>query len=420
MGTRRVYDAGLDPPHEAAMKILIADKFQNAYLSLLEEAGHEVSFEPELNSDDLENALSDHEMLIVRSTRVTGAAITASESLQMVVRAGAGTNTIDKVTAARRGVYVCNTPGKNALAVAELAFGLLLAIDRNIPDNVADLRAGRWNKKKYAKASGLYGRKIGIVGLGEIGMAMAERAAAFGLKVFALARPGRSAAIVSRAAAIDLQTLPDLSALAGACDILSFHVPANSDTAGMIGREFLSQVGEGTIILNTSRGQIVDEAALIEAMDQRGLRAGLDVYCDEPGSGEAEFTSALAQHPQVYGTHHIGASTQQSQDAIAAEVVEIVRQFEAGTVLHCVNMERRDRGSSTIFVRHYSKVGVLASVFEMLKIAGLNVEQMSNQIFAGGEAATATLSLSGHLDPELLLKLDELTDVIAVSFKPNT
>ena len=320
------------------MKILFADKFQPAYLDDLKARGHECDLQPDLGADDLPARVSGAEVLIVRSTKVSRATIEAAESLKLIIRAGAGTNTIDKEAAAERNVPVCNVPGKNAVAVAELAFGLLLAIDRNIPDNVAELREGRWNKKKYSKAEGIMGRHIGIVGLGGIGLAMAERAAAFGMNVHVVHKRSRDADTAQRLDAIGARQEDDLPALVAACDVVSFHVPATADTKGMINDELLARFQDGAILLNTSRGEIVDEPALIRALDEKGLRAGLDVYNDEPGASEGTFDSALARHPSVYGTHHIGASTEQAQNAIAAEIVHMLDEFGRGNVLHCVNL----------------------------------------------------------------------------------
>ena len=400
------------------MNILFADKFQVQYLSAIQEAGHQTDLRPELSAKELASAIKGFEVLIVRSTEVTEEVIAAADKLKLIIRAGAGTNTIDKQAAANRGIFVCNTPGKNAVAVAELAFGLLAAIDRNIPDNVKDLREGRWNKKQYSKAQGLMGRNVGVIGLGDIGMAFAERANAFGMQVHGIKKT-RTREMQLRAKAIGLQEHADLFALAQNCDVLSFHVPANASTKGMIGRELLAQVRPGTIILNTSRGSVVDDEALIAAMNEKDIRAGLDVFNGEPDAGLSDFRTALSQHPNVYGTHHIGASTEQAQDAIATEVVEILQDFGRGKIRHCVNREESARGSSVLSVRHYSKVGVLAGVFDTIKRAGLNVEQMDNQIFLGGLAATATLNLSGDVSPETITQIESLDDVIAVAVKKN-
>ncbi len=320
------------------MKILFADKFPEHALDQLQSLGHSWDYEPDLTADELPASIAGYDALVVRSTRVDGPVIDAADALRIVIRAGAGTNTIDKDAAATRNIRVCNVPGRNALAVAELTMGLLLAIDRNIPDNVADLRAGRWNKKKYSVAHGLHGRNIGIVGLGAIGLAVAEIAAAFGMHVHVIGKSGRSGEAIGRLSAIGAVDVDSLEELASRCDVLSFHVPASSETRGIVNGELLDRLAPGSIILNTARGDIVDEAALIGAMDAKGIRAGLDVYQDEPTGGEGEFDSTLGQHPNVYGTHHIGASTTQAQNAVAEGVVEIIDAFGQGRVLHCVNL----------------------------------------------------------------------------------
>ena len=159
------------------MKVLLADALPDAAVERLEAAGDEVTCMPDLDADTLPEHIAGCEVLIVRSTKVTAAALDQADSLGLIVRAGAGTNTIDCDRAAELGVFVCNVPGKNALAVAELTMGLLIAIDRHIVAGTADLRAGTWNKKAYSKAEGLFGRRMGIIGVGDIGIATAARAA---------------------------------------------------------------------------------------------------------------------------------------------------------------------------------------------------------------------------------------------------
>ena len=320
------------------MRILFADKFPAEQLETMRARGHECELRPELTGAELTNEISGYDVLVVRSTEVTETMLEAADALRMVIRAGAGYNTIDVRAAGERGVYVSNVPGKNAIAVAELAFGLLLAIDRNIPDNVADLRAGRWDKSRYQKAEGLFGRSVGVVGIGAIGLAFAERAHAFGMGVHVLASNKRSVDTDRRLKAIGVAYLPDLPGLAAAVDVLSFHVPADPTTRGMIGAELLSHLRPGAIVLNTARGDLIDEQAMLEALDG-GIRAGLDVYPDEPASGRGEFVSALAQHPNVYGTHHIGASTTQAQHAIADEIVQMIFAFESGEARNPVNLD---------------------------------------------------------------------------------
>ncbi|MDS1271586.1 NAD(P)-dependent oxidoreductase [Lipingzhangella sp. LS1_29] len=319
------------------MRILLADAFPDASRAELAQRGHDCRYEPTVTTEDLPQMVPGCEALVVRSTRVPAAVLAAADSLRLIVRAGSGTNTIDCAEAARRGVYVCNVPGRNAAAVAELALGLLLAIDRRIPDNVTDLRQGRWNKKLYSQARGIQGRAIGILGLGSIGLAFAHRAAAFGADIYAVAKANRDPATLDAAQAAGITFLDSAATLAATCDVLSVHVPGGESTRGLVSQDLLAQMQPGAILLNTSRGDVVDEAALIEAMDSKGVRAGLDVFQEEPAAGTGAIDSTLARHPNVYGTHHIGASTAQAQQAVADGVVEIVEQFGAGTLLHCVN-----------------------------------------------------------------------------------
>jgi D-3-phosphoglycerate dehydrogenase / 2-oxoglutarate reductase len=321
------------------MQVLIADRFPDAHRDVLTTDGHGIRYEPDADTDALPGLLADAEVLIVRSTRVPAPALVAAPSLRLIVRAGSGTDTIDVGAASAAGIAVCNVPGRNALAVAELAFALLLAIDRRIPDQVADLRAGRWRKADYQRARGIAGRRVGIVGLGEIGLAFAERARAFGCVLHALVRDDRPPGTESRAAALGIEMLGDLPTLARTCDVLSFHIPLNTQTRGLIGADLLEYVQPEAILINTSRGDLVDPAALLAAVERKGIRVGLDTHPDEPATGEASFDSALVRHPNVYGTHHVGASTAQAQLAVADGTLEVVAAFAAGVLRDCVNAD---------------------------------------------------------------------------------
>jgi D-3-phosphoglycerate dehydrogenase len=397
------------------MRVLFADSVGGSAVAELESRGHECVAEPTLQAADLPGRIAGFDALVVRSTKVVAGVFEAADRLALVIRAGAGTNTIDTDAAAARGVLVANLPGRNAAAVAELTLGLLLAVDRHIVDATVDLRAGRWNKKEHAAARGLLGSTLGILGLGSIGLEVAQRARAFGMEVRALDRPGRSARTRSRAQDLGIITVPSLEELLPACDAVSLHLPASRETTGLVDAEFLGRMRRGAVLLNTSRGDLVDEAALLRALDERELRAGLDVFAGEPGSGRAAWDSPLARHPRVVGTHHVGASTQQAQDAIATGVVELVEAYVAGEARHCVNLTPARIGSTTLTVRHLDRVGVLAHVLDRLSRASLNVEHMENRVFRGGEAAVATIDLAGSLPDGLLADLGGLPDVLGVS-----
>ncbi|GAA2901505.1 hypothetical protein GCM10010472_69620 [Pseudonocardia halophobica] len=397
------------------MYLLFADSVSAQTIAELESRGHRCAVEPSLTTADLPGRIAGVDGLVVRSTKVDRTVFEAADKLALVIRAGAGTNTIDTEVAARNGVLVCNVPGRNAVAVAELTMGLILALDRRIADNVADARQGRWAKSTYTKANGLLGSTLGILGLGSIGLAVAERAAGFGMRIGCLDRPGRSQATRDRLAELDVACYRSLPDLLAASDVVSLHVPLSPETKNLVDAEFLAAMRPGAVLVNTSRGEVVDEAALRAALDAGHVRAGLDVFADEPSSGTAEWDSPLARHPRVVATHHIGASTAQAQAAIAAGVVEIVDAFAAGEARNCVNLSPRGLGSATLTVRHLDKVGVLAGVLELLREARLNVEHMQNRIFAGGVAAVATIDVAGIVPTDLLAGLDALPEVLGSS-----
>ncbi|MFL6131501.1 MAG: NAD(P)-dependent oxidoreductase [Nocardioidaceae bacterium] len=319
------------------MRILVADRLPERFLHAMGARGHECVVDTGLTEESLPRAVGGVDVLVVRSTPVTGSVFAAADSLRLVVRAGSGTNTIDCDEATRAGVLVANVPGRNSVAVAELTLGLLLAVDRAIPDSTSELRAGRWDKQRFAAVGrGLYGRSLGIVGLGNIGLAVAERAAGFGMQLLAQAKGSRSQEALTRIADLGIELVPDLVTLASRVDVLSLHVPLKPDTRGMVGAVVLDALQPG-ILLNTSRADVVDADALLARLDAGGLSAGLDVFPDEPGSGAAAWHSPLAAHPRVVGTHHVGASTQQAQEAVVDGVEEIITAFERGELLNVVN-----------------------------------------------------------------------------------
>jgi D-3-phosphoglycerate dehydrogenase / 2-oxoglutarate reductase len=397
------------------VRFLFADKLPEQTIADLESHGHECVMEPGLSADDLAHHIAGFDGLVVRSTKVKGAVFEAADRLALVIRAGAGTNTIDTDTAAQHGVFVCNVPGRNAVAVAELTMGLLLALDRRIPDNVADLRDGRWDKQRYSKAEGLLGSTMGIIGLGSIGFAVAERAAAFGIRLQSVARPGRSAQAVARADELGITWCDSMDELVSTSDIVTLHVPSGKSTRHLVDETFLARMKPGAILLNTSRGDVVDETALLAALEDGAIRAGLDFFADEPGSSHGSWDSPVARHPNVVATHHIGASTAQAQRAIAAGVAEIVDAFMAGEARHCVNLDPDRLGTMTLTVRHLDRVGVLAQVLDKLSGAHLNVEHMVNRVFRGGDAAVASIDIEGHATDELLAELREVPHVLGVT-----
>ena len=385
------------------MHVLIADKFEQSGRDGLQAVGCEVSYEPDLKDEALVAVIRGikPDALVVRSTKVTEAMLDTG-ALKLVVRAGAGYNTIDVAAASKRGIYVSNCPGKNSIAVAELAFALILALDRRIADNVFSLRQGLWNKKEFSKARGLYGRTLGLIGVGRIGQEMIPRARAFGMPVVAWSR----SLTPERAESLGVEYKESPLEVARAADILSVHLALTPETRSLVGADVFSAMKEGAYFINTSRGETVDQAALVHAMRTRGIRAGLDVYAGEPTSATGDFPDEIASEENLYGTHHIGASTDQAQEAIAAETVRIVQTFkETGKVPNVVNLARRTPATHRLVVRHRDRPGVLAHVLDAIKAAEINVQEMENIIFEGAQAAVARINLDNAPPQETLDRL---------------
>lgn len=379
------------------MRVLVADKFEDSGLAGLRSLGVEVVYEPDLKDQTLANRLGSapFDVLVVRSTQVTAEMIAAGR-LGLIIRAGAGYNTIDVAAASARGVLVSNCPGKNSQAVAELAFGLMLACDRRIPDNVAELRAGKWNKSGFSQARGLYGRTLGLIGMGKISQEMIQRARAFGMNVVANSRwmtPEIAAALgIGRAA--------NLLELAKQSDFVSVHVSLTPETRGMLNAEFFDAMKDGAVLINTSRGEVVDQSALLEALDRKGMFAGLDVFEGEPSGGKGTYDGPLKDHPRVYATHHIGASTEQAQEAVAEETVRIVREYRnTGVAPNVVNVRKGEAATHLLVVRHADRVGVLSHVLDILKGEQISVQEMENVILGGAQAAIAQISVDREPSP---------------------
>ena len=385
------------------MKVLIADKFEQSGRDGLQAIGCEISFQPDLKDEALVAAIGREQpdVLVVRGTKVTEAMLAAGP-LKLIVRAGAGYNTIDVAAASRRGIYVSNCPGKNSIAVAELAFALILALDRRLADNVIALRAGEWNKKEFSKARGLFGRVLGLVGLGSIAQEMIPRARAFGMPVIAWSR----SLTEEKAAVLGIERRETPLEIAREADMVSVHVALKPDTRTLIGAAFFKAMKDGAYFINTSRGEVVNQSALVEAIQAKGIRAGLDVFAIEPSSAVAEFTDPIANEASVYGTHHIGASTDQAQEAIAAETVRIIQSFkETGQVPNVVNLAQRTPATHRLVVRHRDRPGVLAQVLDAIKAERITMQEMENIVFEGAEAAVARINLNKAPSTEILDRL---------------
>lgn len=393
------------------MRVLIADKLSKRMENALRDMGVDMDIRPDLTAGQLPEAIGDAHALVVRSTKVSAETINSGRKLSLIVRAGAGVNTIDTTAASSRGIYVTNCPGMNSAAVAELAIGLLVACDRRIVDASADLRAGNWRKKEYGKSRGLRGRTLGILGAGMIGQAVASAARGLGMRVAAWSRSLDPA----RAAELQLDYCDSPLDLARCSDAVSVHLAASPETRGFVGPEFLQAMREGAIFINTSRGEVVDQDALAQAIEQRGLRVGLDVFADEPAGGESPFAQIeLAR--RITATPHIGASTEQASEAVADDVVRIIKAFhETGKPPTPINMCLHSPATHSLVIRHYNRVGVLAGILDLLREEDINVEDMENTIFDGAQAACCTLQLDAAPSQAALAALEQNEFILQIT-----
>ena len=397
------------------MRLLIADKMDTQALDELRVLGVEIVYKPELNKETLCSHLDGIGILVVRSTQVTAKAVEAGRQLNLIVRAGAGVNTIDVPAASARGIYVANCPGKNAIAVAELTMGMILSLDRRIVDATSDLRAGKWEKTKYQVADGLYGKRIGIAGLGAVGREVVDRARSFGLEPFAWSRsltPGKAAKVGVGYA----RSLEDLASMSS---VFTIHLPLTSQTRGVISRNVLSALPDGAVLVNTARAEVLDYAALEELIPKKSLRVGLDVFPEEPDKGSAPFASSLLERGLVYATPHIGASTEQAQRAIALETARIIRAFlTEEDVPNVVNICATSPARYAVVLRMLDKVGVLANTLSVLKRHGINIEEISNTVFEGAIATCTKLRVSGRPSDACVKEIGAFAEVLHVDVVP--
>ena len=390
------------------VKVLIADKFPELYIDQLKEIDLDVDYQPKLGENDLPEAAKDADILVVRSTIVNGETIKASKNLNLIIRAGAGVNNIDILAANQKGIYVANCPGMNSIAVAELAMGLIISLDRRIPDNVIDFRNGKWNKGEYSKAEGLLGKTLGIIGVGNIGKEVAKRAHAFGMNVY-----GKD---ISRIEGVSIKDFSEMNQLLPLCDIVTIHLPSTPQTKGLFNKEMFGYMKANSFLINTARADIIDQDAMIEAIKTKNIRVAMDVIKNEPEQKSGEVKSPLQELQNVYITHHIGASTEQAQNAVAAETVRIIKDFmHSGVIAHWVNRAKIQDAHYQLVVKHYDKPGVLASILSIIRDGNINIEEIENVIFDGGVVACCTMKLKVPITTEMIKQIKDNQNVLSVS-----
>lgn len=403
------------------MKLLIADRLPSSHVDMLRKIVEEVDYNPDLTADALAQHISGVRILVVRGTKVGRAAIERDDELELIVRAGAGTENIDLEAASAHGVYVTNCPDKNSAAVAELTLGLLLAVDRRVPQQTKDLLENRWDKEDYSKADGLKGKVFGVIGTGAVGREVIKRAKAFDMPIVAWSRSLSE----EKAAELGVERAATVDELIEKCDIISLHVALTQETTHLLSAKRIAKLKPGAIVLNTSRGAIIDSLALADALRNGRVRAGLDVYEDEPAAGKGKFADVLAGVPNWVGTHHIGASTTQAQVATASETVRIIETYvKTGNVANCVNFAKETPAIYELIVRHYDRIGVLTRILTELRESRISVHEVHNMIFDGAKAAVAHIQLDTYPPKATLDRIsarkDEIINLKIIKLQPVT
>ena len=390
------------------LKVLIADKFPDKYIQQMKDLDLEVIYNPKLGEKDLTEAATDVDILVVRSTIVNEATINNSKNLNLIIRAGSGVNNINIQAANKKGIYVTNCPGMNAVAVAELTIGLMISLDRSIPNNVSDFHNGIWNKDKYSKGKGLKGKTLGIIGVGAIGKEVAKRALAFEMNVY-----GKD---ISRIEGVQIKDFSEMDQLLRLCDVVTIHLPATPETKGLFNKKMFGYMKDGALLINTARQDVIVEEDLIEATKEKNIRVAIDVFRDEPEGKTGEVKSHFQNNPNIYVTHHIGASTAQAQDAVAQETVNIISHYiHSGIIDHWVNRAKITDAYYQLVVKHYDKPGVLAGVLDLIRSENINVEEIENVVFDGGVAACCTMKLMSEVSAKILKEMSENPNVISTS-----
>ncbi len=350
------------------MKIVIADALPQSAADVLATDGWTIDARAGRPLEELVRDLEDADGLIVRSaTKVTAELIDAAPKLRVVARAGTGVDNVDLDAASRRGILVVNAPGANSISVAEHACALMLTLSRSVAHADASMKAGRWEKKSLQGAE-LRGKTLGLVGLGRIGREVARRARAFEMTV--VCHDPFIGAQVAQDIGVELLSLDDLCARS---DFISFHIPSSADTAKLVGREWLAKCKRGVRIINTARGDLIDEEALAEAIESgRVAGAGLDVFEVEPPTD-----TALIARPEVVATPHIAASTKEAQELVGVETASCVRDFLAsGVVRNAVNfpsVSPEEFGRLQPYLTLSERLGSLVAQLTPERIEGLGV-----------------------------------------------
>lgn len=396
------------------MKILVACELPEFAIAELRTLTTEIVHRPDARPDELRELIPGVGILVVDGRRVSPDTIQRGEALQMIVHAGPGPGDIAVADASAQGVFVTNCPDQHAVAVAELAFGLILALDRRIVDSTVALREGRWNRSEAKDARGLAGRTLGLLGAGPACREIAARAQAFGMPVIAWCPASNADDHAS-----NIRLCTSARELARTSDIVVVTSLANGQEARLLAdADFLENMKEGASFVHVGGPGAVDEAALAKIIPARKLRVAADVFSSEPSTDTGRFRSRLCELPGVIGTPHVAAVTEQAQNSTAAEVIQIIRSFlVSGEALHCLNLLEHSPATWQLMLRVRDAVGVMASILEAIRADGINAEEISSRVFVGARAAWCTIALDERPSTEALEAIRALHDVLYLEIR---
>jgi D-3-phosphoglycerate dehydrogenase len=391
------------------MKILVACELPAFALEELGRLGAEVAYEPQLSASQLPQRIGDVSILVVDQVPVSPEAIDRGRALQMIVCAGAGRAHVAVDEASAQGIFVTSCPHRDAVAQAELALGLMLALDRDIADQAVLLREGCWERGRFLDAAGLAGRTLGVLGTGSFCRALAERALALEMNILAWVPEGHVEAL--EGLAVELCNWP--RELARRSEVVVVHTPAGLGMEQVANGDLLDCLGQGALFVHLGDVTTFDEDGLVAAVQERGVRVALDVFRAEPTTDSGRLRSRVLALPGVIGTHHVAGVTAQARAAVAREVVRIVSAFLiSGEVLGCLNLCERSPATWQLVLRLRDQVGVMAAVLDAIRADGINAQEISSRVFVGAKAAWCTIALDERPSTEALKAIQALGDVL--------
>lgn len=396
------------------MKILVACELPDFAVQELRSLATELSLQPRLTPELLPAHLRDTAVLIVSDLPVSAEAIAAAPSLQMIVRAGADVSNISLEEASAQGIFVVNTPLRDAAAVAEYVLAAILALDRRLPDSATSLRDGAARRHTPPAAAGLAGRTLGLLGYDRVGEEIARRALAFDMRV--LAWSPSLEAVGPTPPGVEFCDWP--RDLAHRSNFVALYAPPGAPEDLRIDGEFIAGLPEAACIVIVGSAAAFDDEALADAVRRRRLSVAIDLWPAEGSTDQVRFRSPLLELPGVIGTLRLAADTRQARDAVAEAVVQRVRSFAVqGLVQDCVNLLERSPATWQLVLRLRDAVGVMAGIMDAIRSDGINAEEITSRVFTGARAAWCTIALDERPSADAIETIRRLPGVLHLEIR---